>query len=214
MGESAENRRSPQRPPSSRLVDGRSRDSWSWAEGNSGGILRYKVCAPTICALRSCLGPDGNVAAWNQNPRNCASTSGGGDRMNRIGVTPPYAADRGAPRDRGCHAKRSRQPRPGRPTPLGVLGLLSAAIAIGWAAPPADAAPLSARTESCSHVTQNVTTLQTENCVFDNETGVDTPLGPLAIASNRDPFKDGPYNYFGQATSQAAFGHVGTFRGN
>jgi len=131
--------------------------------------------------------------------------------MNRIGVTPPYAADRAAPRDRGCHAKRSRQPRLRQHAPLGVLGLLSAAIAVGWAAPRADAAPLSARTESCSHVTQNVTTLQTENCVFDNETGVDTPLGPLAIASNRDPFKDGPYNYFGQATSQAGFGHVGTF---
>jgi PEP-CTERM motif-containing protein len=136
--------------------------------------------------------------------------------MNRIGVTSPHAVDRAAARGWGFDVKRPRRPGLRRHAPLGVLGLLWAAVAVCWAAPPAGAAALSARTESCSHGFSAPPIIE-PFCVFDNETGVDTPVGPLAAASITDPFKDAgvnpihPYNYLGQATAQAGFGHVGTF---
>jgi hypothetical protein len=113
---------------------------------------------------------------------------------------------------------RSRQPNLRQHLPSRILRLVfEVAIATSWAAAPAGAASLTAMTDSCSHVTQHVTVLQTENCVFDNETGIDTPPGPHAIANILDPFKDPnvnpthPYDYLGQATAQAVFGAVGTF---
>ena len=140
--------------------------------------------------------------------------------MKRMGMRQPHGVDGvggAAARDRGRDAMRSKRPGLHPHIPPRALGLLwVAALAIGWAAAPAGAAGLTAMTERCSHVTQHVTLLQTDNCVFDNETGVDTPLGPLANASIRDPFRDPnvnpihPYDYLGQATAQAGFGHVGT----
>jgi hypothetical protein len=103
----------------------------------------------------------------------------------------------------------STQPEVFRRFPAKFLELLlPVAAAISWAATPAVAASLTAMAQSCSHVTQNVTLLQTDNCAFDNQMG---------FADVTDIFKDPsvdpthPYNYLGQAMAQAMFGGVGTF---
>ena len=73
--------------------------------------------------------------------------------------------------------------------------------AISWAAAPVYA-DLLAQANSCGPQSA---------CVVDTETGIDTPVGPLANAGVIDPISAPPiFGYLGQATAQAGYGHVGT----